>query len=313
MFEFRPYRSGDEPAITALFEIVFGRPMSLEFWRWRFLDHPAGGPLVMLAFAEGTLVGHYAASRAPLSLHGEYHPAALSMTTMTHPEWRGRRLFEKTAEALYTALPEQGITAVYGFPNAAVHALRIMRAGWYDSYEVPTLTLDIASLRHPAQPDPAVQIAERIDARFGRFFAEVAVDLPVAPHRDSNILSWRIDRNPENTYTRFVLEEGDEIAGYALTKAYGADMLDLVEMRAASGAAARALINTVAAHAAASGRTRIATWCLPNDLHRLPLEMAGFKASAPVTYFGGRTFASLPADLTDGRLWRLSMLDSDLY
>lgn len=313
MFEFRPYRSGDEPAITALFEIVFGRPMSLEFWRWRFLDHPAGGPLVMLAFAEGTLVGHYAASRAPLSLHGEYHPAALSMTTMTHPEWRGRRLFEKTAEALYATLPEQGITAVYGFPNAAVHALRIMRAGWYDSYEVPTLTLDIASLRHPAEADPAVRIAERIDARFGRFFAKVAGDLPIAPHRDSDILAWRIDRNPENTYTRFVLEEGDEIAGYALTKAYGADMLDLVELRAASGAAAGALINTVAAHAAASGRTRIATWCLPNDLHRLPLEMAGFKASAPVTYFGGRTFTPLPADLTDGRLWRLSMLDSDLY
>lgn len=313
MFEFRPYRSGDEPAITALFEVVFGRPMSLEFWRWRFLDHPAGGPLVMLAFAEGALVGHYAASRAPLSLHGEYHPAALSMTTMTHPDWRGRRLFEKTADALYATLPEQGITAVYGFPNPAVHALRIMRAGWYDSYEVPTLTLDMASLRHPAQPDPAVRIAERIDARFGRFFAKVAPDLPIAPHRDSDILSWRIDRNPDNTYTRFVLEEGDEIAGYALTKAYGADMLDLVELRAAGGSAARALINTVAAHAAASGRTRIATWCLPNDVHRLPLEMAGFKASAPVTYFGGRTFIPLPADLTDGRLWRLSMLDSDLY
>lgn len=313
MFEFRPYRSGDEPAITALFEIVFGRPMSLEFWRWRFLDHPAGGPLVMLAFAEGTLVGHYAASRAPLSICGEYHPAALSMTTMTHPDWRGRRLFEKTAEALYATLPEQGIEAVYGFPNTAVHALRIMRAGWYDSYEVPTLTLDMASLRHPAQADPAVRIAERIDARFGRFFAKVAPSLPIAPHRDSDILSWRIDRNPDNTYTRFVLEEGDEIAGYALTKAYGADMLDLVELRAAGAAAARALINTVTAHAAASGRTRIATWCLPNDLHRLPLEMAGFKASAPVTYFGGRTFTPLPADLTDGRLWRLSMLDSDLY
>lgn len=313
MFEFRPYRSGDEPAITALFETVFGRPMSLDFWRWRFLDNPAGDPLVMLAFAEDTLVGHYAASQAPLSIHGQYHPAALSMTTMTHPNWRGKRLFERTAEALYATLPGHGITAVYGFPNSAVHALRIMRAGWHDSYEVPTLTLDMASLRHPARPGPAVKVADRIDDRFGRFYAKISSDLPIAAHRDADILSWRIDRNPLNSYRRFVLEEGDEIAGYAVTKAYGVNMLDLVELRCADGAAARALINTIVAHATASGCAHIATWCLPNDVHRLPLEMAGFKASAPVTYFGGRTFATLPADLTDGRLWRLSMLDSDLY
>lgn len=35
--------------------------------------------------------------------------------------------------------------------------------GWDDYYDVPTLTLDMASLRHPAQPDPAVQMVERID------------------------------------------------------------------------------------------------------------------------------------------------------
>lgn len=313
MIEFRPYRDGDEVAVTELFSTVFGRPMSIDFWRWRFLDHPSRDPMIMLAFDGDTLVGNYAASQAPLSLHGEVHPACLSMTTMTHPDWRGQKLFERTAEALYETLPSRGKCAIYGFPNIVSHTLFRSKVGWDDYYDVPTLTLDMASLRHPAQPDPAVQMVERIDARFGRFFAKIAGDLPIAPHRDSDILAWRIDRNPENTYTRFVLEEGDEISGYALTKAYGADMLDLVELRAASGAAARALINTVAAHAAASGRTRIATWCLPNDLHRLPLEMAGFKASAPVTYFGGRTFTPLPADLTDGRLWRLSMLDSDLY
>ncbi|MCO6179014.1 GNAT family N-acetyltransferase [Ciceribacter sp. RN22] len=313
MFEFRPYRAGDEPAITALFQDVFGRPMSLDFWRWRFLDHPAGGPLVMLAFAGDTLVGHYAASHAPLSIHGEYYPAALSMTTMTHPEWRGRRLFERTAEAFYATLPGSGISAVYGFPNAAVHALRLMRAGWRDTYEVPTLILDVETARHSPRQDSSVCVANRIDERFDRFNTRVAADLPIIAHRSADILSWRVDRNPDNTYTRFVLEDGEDIAGYAITKLYGTDMIDLVEMRCADGAAARALINTIAARAAAEGRKRIATWCLPADVHRLPLEVAGFKAAAPVTYFGGRIFKTLPADLTDSRLWRLSMLDSDLY
>jgi len=311
--KFRPYRPGDEVLITDLFSKVFGRPMSIDFWRWRFLDHPSGGPMIMLAFDGETLISNYAASQAPLNLNGEVHPACLSMTTMTHPEWRGKKLFELTAEALYETLPSNGKCAVYGFPNIVSHTLFRSKVGWDDYYDVPTLVLDLRHTPKVPAADPAVGIAAQIDARFGRFFSKIASDLPISPHRSSDILSWRVDRNPDNTYTRFVLEAGNEIAGYALTKTYGAEMLDLVELRAGDRAAARALISTVTAHAAASGRTRIATWCLPNDIHRLPLEMAGFQACAPVTYFGGRTFTRLPADLTDGRLWRLSMLDSDLY
>lgn len=313
MIEFRPYQDKDEVSITELFHKVFGRPMSVDFWRWRFLDHPDSNPMIMLAFDGDTLVSNYAASQAPLSLSGEVHSACLSMTTMTHPDWRGKKLFERTAEALYETLPDRGKCAIFGFPNTISHTLFRSKVGWNDYYDVPTLLLDLGSMRTTPIADPVVRIVERIDSRFGQFFAKIAGDLPITSHRDTDILAWRIDRNPDNSYTRFVLEEGDEIAGYALTKAYGADMLDLVELRAGSDAAARALINTVAAHAVDQGRTHVATWSLPNDTHRLPLEMAGFQASSPVTYFGGRSFTSLPADLTDGRLWRLSMLDSDLY
>lgn len=313
MIYFRPYKPGDEAAITTLFTQVFGRPLSLNFWRWRFLDHPSADPMIMLAFDEETLVGHYAASQAPLNIGGVLEPACLSVATMTHPDWRGQKLFERTAEALYETLPLRGRNAVYGFPNAAIHALRRNKVGWDDFCDVATLTLDVRSLQSVPETDPAVTTALQIDKRFGRFFTNIASNLPISGHRDANILSWRIDRNPENTYTRFVVVEGDEIAGYALTKPYGAEMLDLVELRCSGIASARALINTIIANAAALGRTKISTWCLPHDDHRVALEMAGFKASAPVTYFGGRTFAPMQADLTDARLWRLSMLDSDLY
>ncbi|WP_428427369.1 GNAT family N-acetyltransferase [Pararhizobium sp.] len=313
MIAFRPYEPGDEAAITSLFCRVFGRPMSIEFWRWRFLDHPMADPMIMLAFDDEILVGHYAASQAPLNIGGAVHPAGLSVGTMTHPEWRGQKLFERTAEALYETLPSRGKKAVYGFPNTAIHALRRNKVGWDDFCDVASLVLDIGGLQSVPVADTAVRTASHIDDRFGRFFANIASTLPVSGHRDANILRWRIDHNPANTYTRLVLEEGTEIAGYAFTKPYGTEILDLVELRCSGTVAARALLNTVVANAAALGRTKISTWCLPHDDHRIALEMAGFKATAPVTYFGGRTFAPLPADLTDARLWRLSMLDSDLY
>ena len=48
--EIRAYRPGDERAICTLFETVFGRPMSLDYWAWRYRDHPSGGPLAELCW-----------------------------------------------------------------------------------------------------------------------------------------------------------------------------------------------------------------------------------------------------------------------
>ncbi|WP_080578409.1 GNAT family N-acetyltransferase [Sinorhizobium fredii] len=313
MVEYRMFEPGDEGAITNLFQTVFSRSMSSEAWRWRYLHHPAGSANVMLAFFSDKLVGHYAANAAPLSVDGSVISAALSMTTMTHPDFRGRGLFEKTANKLYGSLPDMGVAAVYGFPNAAVHALRQIKVGWRDIYEVPMLTLDLGSLSKLHNPDPTVVEIDYVDERFDAFFQAVGPKLPVSGARSAAILAWRLDQHPDNRYTRLVLCEGSEITGYAITKTYGVDSTDLVELRCSDNAAARALLSTVIARASAAGHARLSTWCLPQETHRLVLESVGFKAGGPVTYFGGRTFLPISRDMFDSRFWRLSMLDSDLY
>ncbi|MDE3816058.1 GNAT family N-acetyltransferase [Sinorhizobium meliloti] len=313
MFDYRFFRPGDESAITKLFHTVFDKPMSPAAWNWRYLHHPAGAAKVMLAFCGDKLVGHYAANSAPLSVGGSEISAALSMTTMTHPDFRGRGLFEKTANKLYECLPELGVAAVFGFPNAAVHALRQIKVGWRDIYEVPTLKLDLRTVSKLRKADPAVVQVDHIDDRFDAFFRVVGTKLPVCGVRNAAVLTWRLDQNPENLYTRLVLSEGNEISGYAITKNFGVDTTDLVELRCADNATARALLSTVIARASSAGHTQVSTWCLPQEAHRLVLESVGFKAEAPITYFGGRTFQPISSDLFDSRLWRLSMLDSDLY
>lgn len=310
--EYRPYQPGDEVAITKLFETVFSQPMSPAFWRWRFLEHPAGGPLISLAFDGEILAGHYSACHAPLSLLGEVRPACLSMTTMTHPDYRGRRMFENVGGRLYEYLSGVGMTAIYGFPNTVSHAVFLTRLGWYDTYEVPTLILDTAAWR--LQPvDPRVKEVSSVDARFTRLWNELAPTIPVSSLRDEATLAWRVDRNPVNIYTRLVLEDGDEIVGYAITKPYGERDLDLVELRCLDNSVAKVLIDAVSAKAISEGRTRIATWSMPRDTSRRAFEAAGYKPGAPVTFFGGCTFADLGVDLSDARLWHISMLDSDLY
>lgn len=313
MLEFRSYRPGDEAGIVKLFETVFGRPMDFPFWRWRFLEHPAGDPLVALAFDGDLLVGHYATCHAPLSVDGGRAAAALSMTTMTHPDYRGRKLFELLGGAVYDHMQSVGQTAVYGFPNTNSHPLFLAKLGWSDMLEVPTLHQDLNDAKIAPAAETGVRVVPAIDRRFDSLWRRLAPALPIAGVRDAATLAWRVDRNPVNTYTRFVLEDGDEIAGYAITKLYGDDAVDLVDLRCIDRAAAKILIDAVAADAVAAGRRRVSTWASPWDIARSALEAAGYKPGGPVTYFGGRAFRDMPVDFSDGRLWRLSMLDSDLY
>jgi hypothetical protein len=268
----------------------------------------------MLAWDGDRLAAHYAASRATLEVEGARFPAALSMTTMTHPDFRGRGLLEATGEALYAAMTSEGAKASLGFPNQMVHAARLTKLGWVDIVDAPTMTAD---LRHPVRGDAPSEAAavvelDRIDARFGRLAARLARQTPVGFARDAATLAWRIDANPVNRYRRLALPVGDEIAGYALLKPWGETAMDLVDLRAEDETAARALLAAARTCAVAAGATRLHAWRLPRDAWRATFERAGFAAGAPVTYFGGRILA-MDADLDDPRRWRLAMIDSDLY
>lgn len=265
----------------------------------------------MLAWSADLLVGHYAASQAPLTVDGAVQKSALSMTTMTHPDFRGQGLLEATGNALYTALAAQGYTSVWGFPNTKINVTRQAKLAWQPIADVSTLTLPLDTARADGLGD--CQIVPAVDDRFDRLTTRMAKAGMIRAQRNAAILAWRIDQNPLNSYTRLVLPEGAEIAGYAILKRYGASAMDLVELCAETPAAARALIHAAIAKSASLGCATLHTWSLPRDENRLQLERAGFNAGAPVTYFGGRTLLPTALDQGDSRLWRLSMLDSDLY
>lgn len=307
------WQPGDEHSIVALFQESFGRPMSLDFWRWRFADHPAGGPLFTLAWDGDRLAASYSATHATLRVDGEVVPTVLSTTTMTHPDYRGQGLMEKLGSALYDELAAAGMGGVWGFPNANSNYIFRSRLGWSSVFDVPTLQRVLTGAETFRRG--AVEVVDKVDHRFD---ALQAGQPGIAPDHGAAFLSWRIDCNPTATYRRLVLPDGpDALAGYAILKPYGTDDLDLVDLRATSGEACTALIHACLVEAAETGAKRINTWALPTDPARLMLDRARFVPAAPVTYMGGRSLGtSSPrlADLfTDSRAWRVSMLDSDVY
>jgi GNAT superfamily N-acetyltransferase len=311
--ELRPYRPGDEHAICDLFGSVFGRDLPLGFWKWRYSDNPAGGPHVELAWDGDRLAAHYAASATRLALDGQAVDAALSMTTMTHSDYRGQGLFERLAERLYDRLSETGHALVFGFPNANSHRGFRKRLAWQTIYEIPTMTLRAMERARALESPAGVREVTEFGPEFDRLWDRLRQKQPIWTWRDRRYLDWRYTRNPISSYRICAWHDADELLGYCVVKTYNDEVMDVVEFVAEEERLVPGLAAWCIAQANAAGLARIATWIPATSPLRVQLESLGFAAEAPVTYFGARSFRDARTDVADHRNWHFSMGDSDVY
>ncbi|MGI8589145.1 MAG: GNAT family N-acetyltransferase, partial [Chloroflexia bacterium] len=115
--EIRPYRPGDEAALVALFAEVFGKPCSLEWWRWKLKGQPSPVENVWVATAGERVVGQYAGIPVRVRAGGAVCPAMVSVDTMTSPDFRRRGILSRLGAAVYEAWATAGVVAVIGLPN----------------------------------------------------------------------------------------------------------------------------------------------------------------------------------------------------
>lgn len=310
----KSYQPRDEQAIVDLFKVVFGRSMSPAYWQWRFGNNPTGKILIDLAWSGDVLAGHYAVSPVVVSVDGREHLTALSMTTMTHPDYRGRGLFVTLSEGVYQRMTDEGLAMVWGFPNIYSHRGFVRDLAWVDIYEVPTFRRMLAEGK--PMPEPSVQITELVtfDVRFDQLWDEVKDKARVWTKRDSRYLDWRYGQNPDNKYTTLGHMAEGWLLGYAIYKCYQ-NSIDLVDILYTNDAVGLDLIYGVAQRAKRENAIAINTWLnCALSLHR-KLEKHGFCNSEPITYLGARVLRpELDAsEVYSFRNWYLTMGDSDVY
>lgn len=296
--------------LEALFLASFGRQIHPGYFDWRYLDNGHQQILFELEVAHGEPVASYSAFPVSLVCDGKLWQTAMSMTTMTHPSWRGRGLFQKLAEALYGRAATLKFSAVWGFPNTNSHPLFASKLGWSDIYEIPTMTLEVLkadSLKFN------LSAAVESDDGFSLNYPEQPSDGLIRVHRSKDYLVWRYARNPVNKYRNYVIANDGLASSYVVTKSFGED-LDLVDIQIATPGEARTLLSHVVESSRGLGARRINCWAPTHHFVHFELERLGFGNSAPVTYFGGRDLISpsVPG-LFDHKKWYFQMGDSDVY
>lgn len=305
----------DWPAMSEKLETLFlesfGRSMPPGYLDWRYWDNSQEHLLFAVEIQDQNPVASYSTFPVDLIVDGKTCRSAMSMTTMTHPRWRGKGLFQKLAAELYSTAAALQVAAVWGFPNANSHPTFNGKLYWSDIYEIPTMTSDLAKTDTGKF---SLNTEVQRDDEFSLDYPDLPKDGLIRIQRSKSYLTWRYARNPVNAYHNFVLSRDGRVSSYVVTKSYG-DGVDLVDIQPANPEEARALLTHIAKLSFDNGVRHIYCWASTHHSLHGVLERLGFENSAPVTYFGGRELISsaMHSDWFNYKNWYIQMGDSDVY
>jgi hypothetical protein len=239
----RPYRAGDERALTALFGRVFGRAISEEHYRWKLRQPPTPVENVWLAVDDGdTPIFHYAGIPTRYRLPGGEVSAMISVDTMTAPEFQRRGLLSAVGRAVYDTWRAAGVAFVIGLPNERWGS-RAGALGWEPLFDLQWLARPLRPeailarrLRMPLlarltpigaawnalwrlrlRRDPAVRVrlVERAGPEFDRLWRRCGMDTAASLVRDATWVNWRYLDAPAFDYRVLLAERDGQPVGYA--------------------------------------------------------------------------------------------------
>jgi GNAT superfamily N-acetyltransferase len=123
----RVYQKGDEEGIFDLWEAVYPskerrRNEWMMWWDWMYNQSPEGSK-IWVAEDNGKIVGQFACILTNLKVGKAVKKAALSVDTMTHPDYRHQGLMSTLERKGIDELAKASVDMIYGFPNESSYPM----------------------------------------------------------------------------------------------------------------------------------------------------------------------------------------------
>lgn len=313
--EIRKYQLGDEHKILELFKLAFNKEMSLDYWRWRFQSNPFSKDLMIhLMWENDKLIGHYAVSPVDMEIDGKVCNTALSMTTMTHPEYNGRGIFTQLSTSLYDELKnEHGFAMVWGFPNNNSHYAFIKNLQWKNVATIPMLSLKKSALKGSAE-NINFEIHESFDDILsGKLNCSTK---SVKINKTTNFLNWRYIQNPSAVYKIISTENKSGIIVYKVISSFSdpsKSEIDIMELRFNESSETLATLLQAIISNEANEIIQFNIWDSIFSNNYLLLKKIGFIPQAPITYLGFYNLASKTLSPERYDNWDINFGYSDVF
>lgn len=314
--ELRKYQTGDEKQILDLFKLVFKQEMSEEYWNWRFSSNPfTNDKLIYLMWEGDKLIGHYAVSPIEMNFGQNLIKTALSMTTMTHPEYGGKGIFSKLATTLYNELKnDYGYKLIWGFPNNNSHYGFIKNLGWQDVAVIPMFSMKLAESRIKFGEKVSYKLLKNFDEEISQQLNNSENKFSINKSRD--YLQWRYCENPDVDYTILQLNRSKGLVVYKKIQSFnekGKEEIDILEIlidneiENLSG-----LINAILEQEKGNSIIKFNIWKSLFSKERLIFEKSGFKNTLPLTYLSVLNLNDF-VEIENYQNWEIGMGYSDVF
>ncbi len=353
----RLFQDSDRASLLKLSAAHFGErePGTAAYFDWLSKGAPAGKTLIPVCEAQpsGEIVGFAFYIPFEVTFEGRIERCYLGCNALVHPDYRRLGIYSAFTDIIRVELAD-GIFQ-YGFPKPEA-LLPHAKVGKRPVSRIPLLIrpLQIGRLARArfdspllrrgiefgwwfagnllwrpqrARLDSGMELRafEDFDERFDRFWQRVEGKYEIAILRNQSFLRWRFRDPAFRSYDILAVAEGDELVGYAVTRATQIQGVDtglimdlLVEPGPRGDRAGLALVEEATRRFAASGMAMAGCLMLPHTQEFQILRRAGYVEPPP--RFAPQQFrlntVSLSPEITgeslrQGKRWFITMANHD--
>ncbi len=197
-------------------------PHSRAFWRWKHEENPFGASPVLVAEANGKVVGLRAFMRWHLRSGRQTVPAVRAVDAVTHPDWRGQGIFTRLTLRLIEEMQEEGVAFVFSTPNDRSRpghlkmgwTLVKKASQWIRPISISRMAQALAhsEIAGPASPSMSLSTVEELLAapQFDAFLQRCAPDDPqYTTLLTGKYIRWRYAHMPGVSYHAAWRLDGD--------------------------------------------------------------------------------------------------------
>jgi Acetyltransferase (GNAT) domain len=315
-WECRPYRPGDERGILDLYREVFRLDLTPEYWRWAFQNSPDGPAIIAVIEQSHRIVGHYEVTPKSFWIDGMRSSAGYAGGTMLAPQVRNVSTFVEMAKLAYQMCRERQFSWLYCCPNATALPIRTKLLQWQP----------LADIAEWEGPPPRTETRETQVHAWERWpdsltFTEHAPAIrgAVRSQRSPAWVQWRYFDRPGGEYVLHTLDDGRQVAGFAVTKRYNRDgtmyghIIDwqLPESHAAHAAS---LLNSAFSQMREWDAQRVSCWADGDIQLQQALLQAGLSPSGRKSHLCYYVLSGNDGSFLEHRAaWQIGMADCDVY
>lgn len=325
--QIKQFHEEEKEEAFELFEKVFNRKITEEFWNWRFNNKEFGESIRYLMWEDQKLIGNYVVHPIPLKIHNDVEKVLFSLNVMTHPNHRGKGIFIKLAQVIYQRAIKSKYKLAIGFPNQSSYKIHFNKIGWINFGKLPEFYKNIESPIMNIQINKfEIKQINEFDTRIDKIWFLHKNDFKYLIPRTKDYLNWRFTNHPKyqfegyppTEYFCFIIEENDEPMAYFVLKKFGTDICHIVDYFGfLNKEIMEEMISFGIAFFKEKKMRRLSLWVpfsLKNKDTINVLEKFGFKQKFSEAYFGIRLFGdTLDKSVTDKKQWFITMSDSDVF